>query len=151
MINKKINFKYIHVGSLIQRKVLENGLSLSFLCKTFNCSEKEVSDMYTAETLDTEILLIWSKLLGYDFFRIYSEHLILYSPQTRVNTKDSEKVTIQKKKGEFRKNIYTRGMIEFILESLELGEKQYKEVLQVYGIPSSTLNKWMDKYKKIKD
>ncbi|CAA7392620.1 hypothetical protein CHRY9393_03345 [Chryseobacterium fistulae] len=147
MIEKRFNFKEIHMGSLIERKVQENGVSLSFLCKTFNCSEKEITQMYTSETLDTEILLSWSKLLEYDFFRIYSEHLILYSPQTRVNIKDSGKVSLKKKNGEFRKNIYTRGMIEFILESLKKGEKQYKEVLDEYGIPKSTLHKWIEKYR----
>ncbi|CAA7197411.1 transposase [Chryseobacterium potabilaquae] len=149
MINKKFNFKHIHLGSLVEQRVQEKELHLSFLCRSFNCNGKQITDMYESETMNTEILLIWSKILQYDFFRIYSEHLILYSPQTRVSIKDSDHSSLKKKEGGFRKNIYTRGIIEFILESLENGEKSHTEIIQEYGIPPSTLNKWLDKYKKI--
>ncbi len=41
--------------------------------------------MYKQKNLDTEMLLKWSKLLEYDFLRIYSQHLILCLLQKRKN------------------------------------------------------------------
>ncbi|RNA61555.1 transposase [Chryseobacterium nematophagum] len=143
MIGKKFNFKHIHLGTLIQQKVKENGLAISEIIHCFGCEEKEIDKMYTSETLATELLLIWSKLLDYDFFRIYSEHLILYAPPAKV---------VQEGEGAkahtyTRKNIYTRGMIDFILDQLDSGEKTILQIKEEYGIPRSTLHTWIDKYK----
>ncbi|CAA7196670.1 transposase [Chryseobacterium potabilaquae] len=146
MIDNNFNFKEIHCGSLIKQGVLEKNIELGSICAFFKCEKEEVYSMYEKETLNTEIILQWSKLLEYNFFRIYSEHLILYSPQTRVNTKSQGKGTAKKKNWAYRKNIYTKGMIDFILEILDKGEKNNLQITQEYGIPKSTLNKWRDKY-----
>lgn len=47
----------------------------------------------------------------------------------------------------FRKNIYTKEVIDFILELIETGEKTKAQVIQEYNIPKSTLHKWIYKYK----
>ncbi|RNA60483.1 transposase [Chryseobacterium nematophagum] len=143
MLGKKFNFKQIHVGSLVQQKVKENGLEISQICACFGKKEEDITQMYVSETLDTDILLTWSKLLDYNFFRIYSEHLILYSPPSQAYNKGGKKIIYPY----HRKNIYTRGMIDFILEELDSGEKSMQQVKQEYGIPKSTLHKWIDKYK----
>ena len=75
-----MNFKDIHIDYFINQRVTENGIEISRICNFLKCTEKEISKMYQSKSLDTELLLRWSKLLEYDFFRIYSQHLILYAP-----------------------------------------------------------------------
>lgn len=101
--------------------------------------------MYTAESLNSELLLRWSKLLEYDFFRVYSQHLILYSPPAKYAAIiENEKP----QSPQFRKNIYTKELIDFILELLETKEKTKQQIINEYKIPKTTLHKWIDKYKK---
>ena len=102
----------------------------------FNCTEDEVIEMYQQENLPTDILLKWSKLLEYDFFRIYSQHLILYAPIKSENTNREKSLLPQ-----FRKNIYTREIIDFILERIRTNEMSKNEVIERYRIPKTTLYK----------
>uniref|UniRef100_A0AAU6WTR7 Uncharacterized protein n=1 Tax=Chryseobacterium endophyticum TaxID=1854762 RepID=A0AAU6WTR7_9FLAO len=51
------------------------------------CSEDEIYTTYSSREIGTEKLLKWSKLLDYDFFRIYTQHLILYSPPVKPKEK----------------------------------------------------------------
>lgn len=138
-----MNFKEIHIGTLINQAVTECGVETPRICNFLNCSEEEIQKMYQTKSLDTEILLKWSKLLEYDFFRIYSQHLILYAPPSAVNKTTPEKNT---KLPQFRKNIYTMEIIEFILEQITTGEMTKNEVMERYNIPKTTLYKWINKY-----
>ncbi|WP_370647736.1 transposase [Chryseobacterium sp. MA9] len=115
-------FKDIHIGDLIQKRVEETGFSPDRLLNFMQCSHKELAEMYKSKSLDVEILLKWSKLLTY-FFRIYSQHLLLYSPPL---SSDYYKKSKQKKTQlpKFRKNIYTVEMIDFILNLLKTNENQ---------------------------
>lgn len=100
--------------------------------------------MYNATSLDTAILLRWSKLLEYDFFRIYTQHLILYSPPEKPQV--SSMLTEKKPQlPVFRKNIYTREIIDFILNLIESGTKTRSEIIREYRIPKTTLYKWISK------
>lgn len=139
-----MQFKNIHVGSLIRQRVTEYEVDISRICNFFKCEVSEIEKMYNAESLDSNILLRWSKLLGYDFFRIYSQHLILYSPQ--INIRDSTASNTHSP--QFRKNIYTKELIDFILELLETKEKTKQQIIDEYKIPKTTLYKWTSKYKK---
>jgi len=142
-----MNFKNILIGQMVRKKVVENGIELSRICNFLKCPEEEVEIMYKAKSIDTEILLKWSKLLEYDFFRVYSQHLILYAPQGSVNYN----AIPEKRKSslpQFRKNIYTREMIDFILELVYKGEKTKFQVIEEYKIPKTTLYKWISKYQK---
>ena len=102
--------------------------------------------MYTSKSVDSEALLRWSKLLEYDFFRIYTQHLILYSPQ------DPEKA--KRKKADttalpvFKKNIYTQEVILYLVGLVADGHKTCREIQAEYNIPSTTIMRWYDKYKK---
>ena len=141
-----MNFKSIHIGILINKAVTESGTEMSRICNFFNCTEDEVIEMYQQENLPTDILLKWSKLLEYDFFRIYSQHLILYAPpsaETKTVKKANKKITFP----QFRKNIYTKEIIDFILEQIETKQKTIKQVIEEYKIPKTTLYKWISKYK----
>lgn len=118
-----INFKEIHIGTLISQRVTESRIEMSRICNFLPCTEDEVKEMYQSKSMDTEILLRWSKLLEYDFFRIYSQHLILYAPQGNTNYNQLPK-DHRSKLPQFRKNIYTKEVIDFILELIVTGEKQ---------------------------
>jgi len=56
---------------MIESAVTDSGIEMSRICNFMKCPEKEIEEMYQAKSLDTGVLLRWSKLLEYDFFRIY--------------------------------------------------------------------------------
>jgi len=142
----KANFKDIHIGELIQKRVEESQIEASRISDFLNCSIEEVEVMYTLKSLDSGILLRWSKLLDYDFFRVYTQHLILYAPPSaekiEANASQEGKSTMP----QFRKNIYTKEVIDFILDLIQSGEKTKRQVIDEYRIPKTTLYKWIDKY-----
>ena len=128
---------------MIEKKVTEIGIELPRICNFLKCNEKEIKEMFEQENLPTDIVLKWSKLLEYDFFRIYSQHLILYSPPSAQDVSKKRKSTLPY----FRKNIYTQEIIDFILEQIYSGKMTKSEVIERYRIPKTTLYKWIDKYK----
>ena len=139
-----MNFKNIHIGTLINQAVTESGIAMSRICNFMKCEEEEVKQIYLQENLSTDILLKWSKLLEYDFFRIYSQHLILYAPVSA----DNENTKTQKTNlPQFRKNIYTKEIIDFILEQIEKKEMTKNQIIKRYRIPKTTLYKWISKHK----
>lgn len=75
----------IHIGKLIKTRVDEKEIDIERISNFFNCNELDVLQMYESEHLDSYLLLKWSKLLKYDFFRIYSQHLILFSPPPKCS------------------------------------------------------------------
>lgn len=142
-----MNFKEIHIGQLIEKRVSENDIDIGRIGKFLNCTEKEITKMYHSKDLNTEILLRWSKLLEYDFFRVYSQHLILYSPSNNSSSKNIAKRKEQSLLPVFRKNIYTKEVILFILEMITSGEKSISQIITEYKIPKTTLYNWINKYK----
>ena len=140
-----MNFKDIHIGYFINQRVTENGIEISRICNFLKCTEKEISKMYQSKSLDTELLLRWSKLLEYDFFRIYSQHLILYAPISADEKANQQNVNTSLR--QFRKNIYTKEIIDFILEQIEKKEMTKNQIMERYRIPKTTLYKWISKHK----
>lgn len=140
------NFKEIHIGTLISQTVTECGTEMSRICNFLKCPEEEIMNMYKQKSLDSETLLRWSKLLDYDFFRIYTQHLILYAPPSAIQQKQKPAIknTVLP---QFRKNIYTKEIIDFILEEINSGNKTKKQIIEEYKIPKTTLYKWISKYK----
>lgn len=136
------NFKDIHIGELISKKILEINIDSTRIYNYFQLDDFKIKEILSHKSIDTEILLKWSKLLGYDFFRVYSHNLILYSPPS---IKKNENVSSP----QFRKNIYSKEIIMFILELIEKGEKSKAEIIQEYRIPKTTLYKWIQKYKSL--
>lgn len=135
-------FKEIPLGQMIEKGVAESGIELSRICNFLKCTTEEVEQMYRQKSMDTEILLKWSKLLEYDFFRLYSQHLILYAPPT-AKQENQKKISLP----QFRKNLYTKEIIDFILEQISSGETTKNQVIETYRIPKTTLYKWIEKYK----
>lgn len=137
------NLKEINIGSMLQIRWKELEISLERTCNFFDCTAEEIDNIFTKPQIDTESLLKWCKLLKYDFFRIYSHHLILYasfesSKKTKSNTKS--------KLPEFRKSVYTKEVIDFILNQIANSEKTTAQVITEYRIPKTTLYRWMHKY-----
>lgn len=141
--NAKYKFKDIHIGSLIKKRWEEEEVGFSRTCNYFQCHEEDIIKVFSKESLDSDDLLRWSKHLEYDFFRIYTQHLILYSPSSSV-LKPS--VIRPSSLPVFRKNIYTKEMIDFILDIINNKEKTRLEVIREYKIPKTTLYKWISKY-----
>ncbi|MDH6250918.1 hypothetical protein M2347_000645 [Chryseobacterium sp. H1D6B] len=142
----KHDFKEIQIGEMIKTRVGECDIPISRICNFLKCTEKEVEEMYTKSSIDTELILRWSKLLEYDFFRVYSQHLILYSPASARDSDSNAKEETQLP--QFRKNIYTKEVIEFILELINSNEKTKYQIIEQYKIPKTTLYKWIAKYKR---
>jgi hypothetical protein len=139
-----MNFKNIHIGQVIKERVLESEIEIFRICKFLKCSEDDIKKMYDKESIEANLILRWSKILEYDFFRIYTQHLILYAPQGNSNyNKINKKITLP----QFRKNIYTKEVIFFLLEMINTGEKTKVEIIEQYKIPKTTLYKWISKYK----
>ncbi len=129
---------------MIEMLVIENQIEICRICRFLKCTENEVLEMYKAKSLDADILLCWSKLTEYDFFRVYSQHLLLFSPQKALY-----KSTTSKDKSElphFRKNIYTKELIDFVIELIETNQKTKVQIIEEYRIPKTTLYKWIAKY-----
>ena len=141
------NFKSIHIGKMIENTVAESRIEISHNCSFLKCSKEEIEKKFAQENLSTDILLKWSKLLDYDFFRVYTQHLILYAPLSAVD----EKTKVKKKSSlpQFRKNIYTKEIINFVLEQINTKEMTKTEVMERYGIPKTTLYKWISKYRNL--
>ncbi|SFN40310.1 hypothetical protein SAMN05421594_2608 [Chryseobacterium oleae] len=136
------NFKEIKIGAFIKQKVSEENIEMGRIINFMNTPEERILKMYESDSLDCDQLLRWSKLLEYDFFRLYSHHLILYAPASIA--KKEKKTSLP----QFRKNVYTVEIIDFMLELLETGKKTKLEIQNEYHIPKTTLYKWIAKYKK---
>ena len=132
---------------MIKQSVTESGIELSRICNFLKCSENEIQNMYQGYSIDTETLLKWSKLLEYDFFRLYSQHLILYAPPAadeKIKGQNGRKKILP----QFRKNIYTKEIIAFILHRIDSKEMTKNEIMERYRIPKTTLYKWIAKHRE---
>lgn len=138
------HFKDIHIGLLIKERVNELEIDTLRICNFLKCTESEIEAMFLQKDLPTDVVLRWSKLLKFDFFRVYSQHLILYSPP--VSSHEIKKLNHTSVKPMFRKNIYTREMIDFILDLIHTGQKTRAQIIADYRIPKTTLYKWISKY-----
>lgn len=136
-----MNLKSIHIGKLIHERVREVGMPVSRIEKFMKCSEDEIESMYRESSIDTFLLLRWSKLLEYDFFRVYSGHLILYAPPSKRHDISRPKDNLPA----FRKNIYTEEVKSFIIEKIVSKKMTMNDVVLKYRIPKTTLSKWIKK------
>lgn len=134
-------YKVIHIGKYIKKVVDEKEISLERICNFLNKDEEFVEALFESKSADTDILLRCSKLLEYDFFRIYSSHLILYAPPSAVNKNQQKTDTTP----QFRKNIYTQEIKDFIMKKITSGEMTQSAVISEYSIPKSTLHRWLQK------
>ncbi|MCT2563221.1 transposase [Chryseobacterium herbae] len=136
-----MNLRDIHIGSFVKAKAEELEIPVARIMNFLNCTEAEIQEMYGQESMDTKKLLRWSKLLHFDFFRIYTGHLILYSPPLKTD----RSIKIESSTLEFRKSVYTEEVKSFILNKILSKQMTTTEVLTKYKIPKTTLYKWIKK------
>src|SRR5690554_8219152 len=144
----QFRYKDIKIGPLIKTLVLERDIEEHRICNFLKVDESALEKMYQSKSMDTDLLLRWSKLLEYDFFRIYSQHLLLYAPSSKM---DAKKSVVNKKKSalpSFTKSLYTPEIIQFIIELVEQKKKTPPEIIEHYRIPKTTLYKWIRKHRK---
>ena len=135
-------YKEIHIGQFIKNRVDELEISSERVCSFLKKDEDAVEEIYNSKSIDTDLLLRCSKLLEYDFFRLYSSHLILYAPPSAIDKSKNQK---SDKIPYFRKNIYTQEIKDFIIGKIQSGEMTHSEIIQEYSIPKSTLHRWLQK------
>ena len=138
-----MNFKHIHIGSVIQEQVQLQQIPMSRICKFFNYTDSEIDAMYTKESLDSNDLLKWSKLLKYNLFLYYQNHLILYAPSGASNK--HKNISRGQNSHTFRKNIYTQEIKDYMVNLVLRKGKEPMEVAEKYQIPKNTLYRWLKK------
>lgn len=138
----KVNVKDIHIGNIIKGIIDERKIDIDRICNFFKMDEVEIDNMFEQKTLDSGLLLKWSKLAQYDFFRPYVTHLMLFAgiSQTKNNQQHKRTDDIQ-----FRKNIYTKEIKDYIIELVNTKQKTLPEIISEYNIPKTTVYKWMKK------
>src|SRR5690606_37203548 len=85
--NMNFQFKEIKIGRLIKEIIDKKEIEENRVTSYLKISERELLKLFESDSIDTDLLLRCCKLLEYDFFRIYSQHLLLYSPFT-IHTKE---------------------------------------------------------------
>ncbi|WP_345989984.1 transposase [Chryseobacterium sp. Chry.R1] len=140
----ELDLKNIHIGSLIKIAVADRDLDTSRICNFMKCDIEDIEITYNSKDINTSALMRWSKLLEFDFFRIYSHHLILYSPPAGQEyvTKNDRKSKLP----QFKKNLYSRQLIAFVLKELSSNKKTKNQIIKEYNIPKTTLYNWISKY-----
>ena len=146
---KTTKFKDIHIGTLIKIRMQECNVSIERAALFLKMDEDDIELFFEQQSINTELLLRWSKLLEYDFFRIYTQHLILFSPQDPNKKKRKENLE-ETKLPIFKKNIYTQEVIEYLVDLVESGKKTFRDIQDEYNVPSTTVFRWSNKYGKNK-
>ncbi|MDR3218617.1 MAG: transcriptional regulator [Dysgonamonadaceae bacterium] len=65
--------KTVHIGSIIRQKVNESGISVKNFAKMLHCSESNAYSIFKRKSIDSELLVLISEILGYDFKSEYGE------------------------------------------------------------------------------
>ena len=64
-----------HIGSLIKEELAKQERTVSWFARKLSCDRTNIYKLFRRSTIDTELLLRISRILGRDFFRHYSECL----------------------------------------------------------------------------
>ncbi|MFT5969599.1 MAG: hypothetical protein ACI8ZO_000088 [Flavobacteriales bacterium] len=113
----------IHIGEKIKERVDEVGMSRTVFAKRINKTRNVVYDIFKRQSIDTNQLVLVSKILNFDFFVYYREML------ADLNTTKSEKNDISRDIEE----VYHIENIQIQLEQLKENNallKQLNGVLQ---------------------
>lgn len=144
-----MDYKNIHIGTHIKNIADIKNLSISRASLFLKCSHKDIEEMYSKKSLDSELLLQWCKLLDYNFFMFYHSHLQLYKPSASTTKLNNKVDKNENQNYVFKKNLYMPEIIDWILEKLNKGELTIKEIIEIYNIPRTTIYRW--KRKQIRD
>jgi hypothetical protein len=98
----------IHVGKKIKEELYRQGISVSVFAKKINRSRNVVYDIFERESIDTELLGKIGKVLGFDFFNLYSsqkeyQHLLknnTFNEHQNSYNKQQEEIKLLKQQNE---------------------------------------------------
>jgi hypothetical protein len=134
----------IHIGEIISKIIIEKKINMNELKARMGMSTSTINKMLISKSLDASVMLKWSKVLRYDFFRLYSSHLMLHHGISNALTKKTKDANIQGI--HIRKNVYTKDIINFLVHKVGSNEMTPMEVINQYAIPKTTFYKWLQKY-----
>ncbi len=143
-----LNYKEIHLGNHIREISKIKNLSVSRACTFLKCSAQDIQDMYNEKSLDSALLLRWCKLLDYNFFMFYHSHLQLYKPSAATTHISKSEKKEEVSPYEFKKNLYSPELIDYILGKLDANMLSIRDVIQAYNIPRTTIYRWVKKRKR---
>lgn len=64
-----------HAGEMVKARLKESGHTVVWLAEQLNCSRTNIYKIFERSSLNSDELLFLSQLLGYDFFKPFSQHL----------------------------------------------------------------------------
>jgi hypothetical protein len=142
----KSNFlvRNVNIGLIINEVIKIKKVKLYQFASNLGVSRTELNKYLKSESIDTMILLKISKILRYDFFRLYSSHLMLHHGISNNLNRNKQEFIIQGIN--IRKNVYTKEMVSFLILKVRSNEMKANEVIKRYGIPKTTFYKWLQKY-----
>jgi len=73
----------LHIGNEIRRVMHEQGRSVAWMAREYGCSRIHMYRIFDKASIDTTMLMRFSRLLAYDFFHLYS-HELQAEPRNRT-------------------------------------------------------------------
>jgi len=144
-----IDFKEIHIGKHIEKLVSLKNISDERIYNFFKKDFIDLDKLYNMKSIDSDQLLMWSKLLKYNLFSFYNSHLQIYSPDSARSTiKSVDKV---KSNYSFSKNYYSNEVIQFIVDLHLKKNKPISFIIKEYNIPKTTIYRWIKTRNKSND
>ena len=64
-----------HIGQIIREELKQQGRTVTWLAKAINCDRTNIYNIFTRESIDTNLLTRISKVLNRNFFEILTEEL----------------------------------------------------------------------------
>ncbi len=136
--------KKINIGKMIEEACDAMQIKEERIEIFFSMPYAEVKKMYQQEHLCTNMLLKWSKLIKYDFFRVYSGHLINYHG---ISAKLKNEKSFIDSGIQIKKNLYTPEIKEFIIQKVQSEQMTVNQAIERYGVGRTTLFRWLAKSK----
>lgn len=65
----------IHIGKMIEEEMNRQERTPAWLARKINCARPNVYYIFRQKSINTDLLLLISQALDYDFFRYYSKEI----------------------------------------------------------------------------
>ena len=65
----------IHIGKEIEKRTRERGMTVVGLSRELGCHRTNIYRIFDSPTVDTGVLARLCVILGFDFFRLYSDEV----------------------------------------------------------------------------
>lgn len=80
----------LHIGKIIEAELRAQERSVTWFARQLHCDRRNVYDIFDRVSIDTQLLMRISCILGRDFFKIVSDSLINLDNQTFTSPETSE-------------------------------------------------------------